>query len=54
MPLDGHAYLESQGWTGKGTGLRCGAISKPIAVKQKKTVSGIGKDRDDAFPFWDQ
>ncbi|KAJ7644225.1 hypothetical protein FB45DRAFT_897271, partial [Roridomyces roridus] len=38
MPLDGHSYLVAQGWTGSGTGLRQGAISK---------------DRDEAFPFWD-
>ncbi|THG94030.1 hypothetical protein EW026_g7356 [Hermanssonia centrifuga] len=53
MPLDGHAYLVSQGWEGKGTGLRNGAISRPVIVTQKKTLSGIGKDRDEAFPFWD-
>ncbi|KAH9941076.1 hypothetical protein B0H21DRAFT_753482 [Amylocystis lapponica] len=53
MPLDGHAYLVSQGWQGKGSGLRQGAIARPVAVAQKKTLAGIGKDRDDAFPFWD-
>jgi len=53
MPLDGHSYLVAQGWTGKGTGLRQGAISRPLAIPQKKTLSGLGKDRDDAFPFWD-
>ncbi|KAL4251810.1 hypothetical protein ABKN59_004631 [Abortiporus biennis] len=53
MPIDGHAYLVSQGWQGKGSGLRHGAISRPIAVTQKKTLAGIGKDRDEAFPFWD-
>lgn len=54
MPLDGHAYLVSQGWEGRGTGLRQGAIAKPVTLVQKKTLSGVGKDRDDAFPFWDQ
>ncbi|KAK0464424.1 uncharacterized protein EV420DRAFT_1760453 [Desarmillaria tabescens] len=53
MPLDGHSFLVSQGWSGKGTGLRQGAITRPIIVNQKKTLSGIGKDRDEAFPFWD-
>ncbi|KAI0670938.1 hypothetical protein C8Q78DRAFT_974032 [Trametes maxima] len=53
MPLDGHGHLVKQGWSGKGTGLRHGAISKPITVVQKKTLAGIGKDRDEAFPFWD-
>jgi hypothetical protein len=54
MPLDGHGYLVSQGWKGKGTALREGAISRPIAIAQKKTLGGVGKDRDEAFPFWDQ
>ena len=54
MPIDGHAHLVAQGWSGKGSGLRPGAISRPIVVAQKKTLSGIGKDRDEAFPFWDQ
>ncbi|KAI0643171.1 hypothetical protein C8Q79DRAFT_981927 [Trametes meyenii] len=53
MPLDGHGHLVKQGWSGKGTGLRHGAIAKPITVVQKKTLAGIGKDRDEAFPFWD-
>lgn len=53
MPLDGHAYLVSQGWSGKGTGLRHGAISRPVTLAQKKNLAGIGKDRDEAFPFWD-
>ena len=54
MPLDGHSYLISQGWEGKGTGLRQGAISRPLAIPQKKNLAGLGKDRDEAFPFWDQ
>ncbi|KDR82761.1 hypothetical protein GALMADRAFT_220751 [Galerina marginata CBS 339.88] len=53
MPLDGHSYLVAQGWAGKGTGLRHGAISRPLAVPQKKNLAGLGKDRDEAFPFWD-
>ncbi|TEB39825.1 hypothetical protein FA13DRAFT_1784494 [Coprinellus micaceus] len=53
MPLDGHSYLVSQGWGGKGKGLRDGAICRPIAVTQKKSLAGLGKDRDEAFPFWD-
>jgi len=43
----------SQGWSGAGTALRAGAISKPLAIPQKKNLAGLGKDRDDAFPFWD-
>ncbi|KAJ7366995.1 hypothetical protein DFH08DRAFT_836194 [Mycena albidolilacea] len=53
MPLDVHSHLVSQGWTGSGTGLRQGAISRPLAIPQKKTLAGLGKDRDEAFPFWD-
>lgn len=57
-------HLAKQGWKGKGTGedvavvlipaLRDGHAKRPIAVVQKKTLSGIGKDRDEAIPFWDQ
>jgi len=54
MPLDGHSYLVSQGWEGKGTGLRQGSISRPLAIPQKRNLAGLGKDRDEAFPFWDQ
>ncbi|KAF8627369.1 hypothetical protein AX17_006184 [Amanita inopinata Kibby_2008] len=53
MPLDGHSFLVAQGWAGKGSGLRDGSISRPLAIPQKRTLSGLGKDRDDAFPFWD-
>jgi len=53
MPLDGHAFLLSQGWSGTGEGLRKGAISRPITAPQKKNLAGIGKDRADTFPFWD-
>ncbi|TDL16226.1 hypothetical protein BD410DRAFT_643449 [Rickenella mellea] len=53
MPLDGHSYLVAQGWGGKGTGLRQGSISRPLAIPQKRTLAGLGKDRDEAFPFWD-
>lgn len=34
--------------------LKQGHISRPIAVVQKKTMSGVGKDRDEAVPFWDK
>ncbi|KAF8133772.1 hypothetical protein EV363DRAFT_1397186 [Boletus edulis] len=49
----GYTYLTSYGWTGTGTGLRKGAIAKPLAIPPKKNLSGLGKDRDEAFPFWD-
>ncbi|KIM66857.1 hypothetical protein SCLCIDRAFT_7756 [Scleroderma citrinum Foug A] len=53
MTLDGYSYLTSYGWSGRGTGLRKGAIDKPITVPQKRNLAGVGKDRDEAFPFWD-
>ncbi|KAG1772428.1 hypothetical protein EDD22DRAFT_842397 [Suillus occidentalis] len=53
MPLDGHGYLASYGWSGKGTGLRTGAIDRPLAIPKKRNLAGVGKDRDEAFPFWD-
>lgn len=53
MPLDGHGYLASYGWSGKGTGLRAGAIDRPLAIPKKRNLAGVGKDRDEAFPFWD-
>ena len=54
MPLNGHSYLVGQGWEGHGSGLRKDAISRPLAIPQKKSLAGLGKDRDEAFPFWDQ
>lgn len=54
MSSYGHAYLTSYGWIGTGTGLRKGAIAKPLAIPPKKNLSGLGNDRDEAFPFWDQ
>jgi len=51
--LDCHEYLAKRGWKGKGTALRSGGIAKPINVTQKRTLSGLGKDRDEAFPFWE-
>jgi hypothetical protein len=34
--------------------LKQGHATRPLAVVQKKNLSGIGKDRDEAVPFWDQ
>jgi nucleolar protein TMA23 len=54
MPLNSHSYLVAQGWQGTGKALREGAISRPVIIAQKKNLAGVGKDRDEAFPFWDQ
>jgi hypothetical protein len=34
--------------------LKDGHATRPIAVVQKKTLAGVGKDRDESTPFWDQ
>lgn len=52
--LDVAGHLSSFGWQGHGTALRDGAITRPLLVAQKKSLAGLGKDRDEAFPFWDQ
>ncbi|KAF8580112.1 hypothetical protein K439DRAFT_1637240 [Ramaria rubella] len=51
--LDSTSYLTSFGWQGKGNGLRQGSVSRPLSIPQKRTLAGLGKDRDEAFPFWD-
>ncbi|WRT68142.1 uncharacterized protein IL334_005117 [Kwoniella shivajii] len=51
--FDPAAHLSKHGWKGKGTALKHGHSVRPLAVVQKKTLSGIGKDRDTAVPFWD-
>jgi len=53
MPLNSHSYLVAQGWQGTGKALREGAVSRPVIIAQKKSLAGVGKDRDEAFPFWD-
>lgn len=50
MVLDAHAHLTRQGWKGKGHAVREGHLSRPLAVKVKNNLNGLGKDRDDAFP----
>src|ERR1700722_16444254 len=52
---DTHALLVSQGWSGRrGSPLRHGALSTPLLVSRKpRSLSGLGRDRDRAVPFWD-
>ncbi|KAK4684085.1 hypothetical protein P7C73_g6118, partial [Tremellales sp. Uapishka_1] len=51
--FDPAAHLTKQGWKGKGTALKHGHATRPLPVVPKKTLTGIGKDRDTAVPFWD-
>ncbi len=55
MPLNTTTFLVSQGWEGVGVPLDGKAgrgLKKPLAITQKKTLSGIGKDRDRADDWW--
>ncbi|KAH7340663.1 hypothetical protein B0J17DRAFT_652357 [Rhizoctonia solani] len=51
--LDGQTHLVKQGWKGAGHPLKTGGRSRPVVIAQKKTLGGIGKDRDESFAFWD-
>ncbi|CAE6482865.1 unnamed protein product [Rhizoctonia solani] len=51
--LDGQTHLVKQGWKGAGHPLKAGGRSRPVVIAQKKTLGGIGKDRDESFAFWD-
>ncbi|EUC62032.1 hypothetical protein RSOL_412230 [Rhizoctonia solani AG-3 Rhs1AP] len=51
--LDGQTHLVKQGWKGTGHPLKAGGRSRPVVIAQKKTLGGIGKDRDESFAFWD-
>ncbi|KAG8765338.1 hypothetical protein FRC12_007550 [Ceratobasidium sp. 428] len=51
--LDGQSHLVKQGWKGVGHPLKAGGRARPIIIAQKKTLGGIGKDRDESFAFWD-
>ncbi|ORY76235.1 hypothetical protein BCR35DRAFT_353396 [Leucosporidium creatinivorum] len=46
-------YLKGLGWKGEGTGLHEGSRAKPVTVAKKTSLSGLGKDRDVAFPWWE-
>lgn len=55
MPLNTSSFLVSQGWEGVGVPLDGKAgkgLKKPLAIPQKRTLSGIGKDRDRANEWW--
>jgi hypothetical protein len=52
--FDPAAHLEKQGWKGKGTALKNGHLTRPLAVVHKKCLGGVGKNRDEQVPFWDK
>jgi len=56
MPsFDSATYLRGLGWAGAGSSLNGdpNGRAKPVTVAQKKTLAGVGRDRDTAFPWWE-
>lgn len=56
MPLDTTQFLSQQGWRGKGVpldGEHGRGLKKPIMIPQKRTLGGIGNNRDRAVEWWD-
>ncbi|KAN0060552.1 hypothetical protein ACQY0O_007013 [Thecaphora frezii] len=56
MPLNTNTYLISQGWAGLGVpldGANGRGLKKPLSIVPKRTLSGIGKDRDRSNEWWD-
>lgn len=55
MPLNPTNYLTERGWGGKGTSLDSNGrgLKKPLSIPQKRSLTGIGKDRDRAVEWWD-
>ncbi|GAA5857279.1 hypothetical protein JCM9279_002111 [Rhodotorula babjevae] len=53
--FDSATYLRGLGWAGPGSSLNnsAGGRAKPVTVVQKKTLSGVGRDRDTSFAWWD-
>ncbi|GAA5913873.1 hypothetical protein JCM6882_004382 [Rhodosporidiobolus microsporus] len=53
--FDSANYLRGLGWSGPGFSLNGSAHgrAKPITVVQKKTLAGVGRDRDTSFAWWD-
>jgi len=53
--FDSATYLRGLGWAGPGSSLNNSAAgrAKPVTVVQKKTLSGVGRDRDTSFAWWD-
>lgn len=54
-PFDAGTYLRGLGWQGPGSSLNNSkdGRAKPVTVVQKKTLAGIGRDRDTSFAWWD-
>ncbi|GAA5820273.1 hypothetical protein JCM3770_002447 [Rhodotorula araucariae] len=53
--FDSATFLRGLGWNGPGSSLNNSAAgrAKPVAVTQKKTLGGVGRDRDTSFAWWD-
>jgi len=51
VPTSSSLWLPADG---EPLALKHGHATRPLPVVRKKTLSGVGKDRDGAVPFWDQ
>lgn len=46
-------FLKGLGWKGEGLGREQTGRVKHVTVAKKSSLSGVGKDRDTAFPWWE-
>lgn len=56
MPLNTAQYLTKYGWKGHGSpldGEGGRGLKKPLLIPKKRSLSGIGQDRDRAVEWWD-
>ena len=56
MPLDTGQYLARHGWRGAGApldGENGRGLKRPLLIPQKRSLGGVGKDRDRAVEWWD-
>lgn len=56
MPLNTAQYLTKHGWKGHGSpldGEGGRGLKKPLLIPKKRSLSGIGQDRDRAVEWWD-
>jgi hypothetical protein len=53
MGFNPSAYLATLGWSGPGNGLTATSRKTPITILKKNNTFGIGRERDNSHPWWD-
>ncbi|PLW22444.1 hypothetical protein PCASD_07791 [Puccinia coronata f. sp. avenae] len=53
MGFNPSAYLATLGWSGPGNGLTETSRKTPITILKKNNTFGIGRERDNSHPWWD-